>query len=385
MFGRRVRSSLPNDFVGRAAAMTGEPAVVDHVVSRIRSLDGRDWVPYWAWQAMRCEDEAFTARHDGRGHEELAALRRSSAYYSLAAYPVLQDEERQRAYGAARRVYLRVCELENCPVEVFDVPYDADRIRVYLRRPSSGSASKPLILFIRGLDSTKEVTYWDDTQILARGHAIASVDFPGMGENVCAMTLDTEKMFQAILDAFGPGGQFADAGVTVDRTVAWGLGFGGYWAYKLAAVDARVSTAISVGGPVHHAFSPSLFSILSRFKEISFLKAVTRRALGTEYKGSVAAFAKKLSLLDSGLLTQTTTPLLYVNGSEDQAVTPREAQVVSDAIPNEATRNVHLVEGAGHLAIEVLNSKVLPLCLQWIADVVVGRKTDSAPLDREYA
>lgn len=372
LFSRNIKHRLPDDFFGRAHAMTGQPEVVDDLVTKIKSLDGNCWVPAWVNEAKKWESAAADALHRGDHRSQIESLRRASAFYSIASYPRLKDEQRKNAYRSVLKLYKKASRLEGAPVRRLEIPYNDAVLYVYVRQKANVPLQRTVILFIRGLDSTKEVTYWDESELLSLGYTLVSIDFPGMGENVCAMELNSEKLFQTVLDALAPGGRYSGLNLHIDQTVAWGMGFGGYWAYKLAAVDRRVCAAINIGGPVHHAFSPGLLSYLKRFKEIVFLKEITLAALGPSFKGSLSSFIKKLSLVDNGLIYKITTPLLYINGRYDQAVPAvSEAKVIKFACPGRGKNNRKAViyQDAGHLAIEHINSKVIPLCIEWLQSI----------------
>jgi esterase FrsA len=350
---------LPRDFLGRAGAMTRDADAVAQIASRPRSLVGSDWVPHWTLAARRAE---LRAEDSTALEPRIRAIRQAAAYYSLAAYPVIEDDDRSWAYAQARRLYHQACRLEGAPAESIAVSFDGVTFPIALRRPPG--AARGLVLVLRGLDSTKEVTYWDERPILAAGFAIVSADFPGMGENRCAMTTTTEQIYRAALDV-----ALTQLGAGEVPVTAWGLGFGGYWAYRLAASDPRIVGAISIGGPVHHAFRPGLPRILRHLSEARFLQRIMRLALGPMQHSSVAAFVRQLSLVDTGTLSSLRTPLLYINGDRDVIVPLREGELIQRHAAAGAQRDVKIFEGTSHLASEVLESDVLPFCLSWVSAV----------------
>lgn len=365
--GRR----LPKDFIPRAFAMTKEPEEVTSVLNGISSMEGNIWVPAWSRCAEEWEWKGRTAMKEGKMQSALSAIQKASAYYSLAVYPWLKDDVRRAAYRKVKETFKLACEWAGTPVKSIEINFEGKVLRGYLRRPADSQGHEPLILFIRGLDSTKEIVYWDENRILQNGFAVFSIDFPGMGESDFKMEHDSERIFSAVLDAFSPHGAYGNDNLKVEQSIAWGMGFGGYWAYRLAAFDQRIRGAISIGGPVHLAFSPSLFSAFRRFREIWFITEVSRAALGVESRREVVAFMRGLSLVKQNILRRITTPLLYVNGRRDQAVTIREADIVRYEVPagSHAHRNVLVYSDAGHLAIEELERDVLPQCLEWIETI----------------
>lgn len=337
--------------------MTRDPGAVARIIGRPRSLAGPDWVPHWALAAHQAE---LCAEDSVAAEQRLRATRQAAAYYLLAAYPAIEGDDRRWAYARAQRLYRDACRLEGAPAVSVAVSFDGGTFPIVLRRPAG--IARGLVLMLRGLDSTKEVTYWDERAILDQGLAIVSADFPGMGDNRCAMTSATDQLYRAALDAALD--QLATPALPV---TVWGLGFGGYWAYRLAASDPRVVGAISIGGPVHHSFRPGLARVLRHLSEALFLQRIMRTALGPAHRGSVAGFIRRLSLVESGALSSMQTPLLYINGDRDIVVSLREAELVQRHAAAGAQRDVRIFEGASHLASEVLESEVLPLCLSWTA------------------
>jgi len=349
---------LPRDFLGRAAAMTKQPDAIARLVERPRSLAGHDWVPHWALAAHRAERHAATLADP---EARLQAIKQAAAYYSLAAYPAITDHHRAWAYSQARRTYRTACVLEGAPTELLHTTTDAVVFPSYLRRPLR--TCRGVVLILRGLDSTKEVTYWDERQILHRGFAIVATDFPGMGEHRGPLTPNTEHSYRAVLDA-----ALARLCAPSLPVIVWGLGFGGYWAYRLAAIDPRIVGAISIGGPVHHAFRPSWLRILGHLSEALFLQRILRHALGPAHHGSVKTFIRQLSLVDTGVLAQIRAPLLYINGDLDILVPAAETRAVQRHAGPGDQRDIEIFEGTSHLASEALDSHVLPYCLAWIDD-----------------
>ena len=111
------------------------------------------------------------------------------------------------------------------------------------------------------------------------------------------------------------------------RNGGWGRSFGGYWAVKLAHVEAkRIRGAVIHGGNVHYGFQekwlrPALTKTASTylFGPASLFEARSQ-ALGVKTLEEFLQAAPKLSLLTQGLLDGHSAPLLGVNGKlDDQA------------------------------------------------------------------
>ncbi|WP_396588551.1 alpha/beta fold hydrolase [Bermanella sp. R86510] len=345
--------TLPDDFFIRADAMTQQPYQVRRAAHTLKSYTHPQWVETW----VRLADEQASNTVQG--------LTIKVGFLALACYPRISDAKRESAFISLKRSYKALCELEGASAH-YDTFKVENHVVPYYYRKANSTSTKPTIIFIRGLDSFKEVRYWDEVSLLNTGYDIVGIDFPGMGENPLAMTEHADDVFITLMNhiqkRFGSQTNF----------IIWGLGFGGYWALKLGK-DSRVKAIINQGGPVHYSFKPRLKRILFHYSEIRFLKTMIAQAL--HHKQPVKRFIDKLSLKNKNVLSQISCPVLYINGQNDKTVSDREIEILKHEI-NPKLLQVQLLKNAGHLAIDQFDT-LMPQVVTWLNDLNIETRVAS--------
>ena len=128
------------------------------------------------------------------------------------------------------------------------------------------------------------------------------------------------------------------------RIGVWGASFGGYWAARLAYVEAkRIKGAVFHGGNVHYGFQrdwlvPAFTTggATYLFGAASLLEA-RAQAMGTKTMDEFLDAVPKLSLKELGLIDQPSAPILGVNGKlDDQAPVQDIYLLMEHGTPKEA-------------------------------------------------
>lgn len=339
---------IPEDFYQRASVMLGDKELVQTEFSKLHSFQNPAWTI--TWFTMAEQFSAIAKQTDS----ELEFIKKQCAALAIACYPALTDSMRQAHYISLKRCYRNLCALEGYKIKYDEFTYDAQTVPYTFRKTHQANV-KGTIFMIRGLDSFKEVRYWSENPLLEQGFNIVGIDFPGMGENPIAMTENSEHVFKALIhdvqSKYNSG----------TLTLCWGLGFGGYWAQKLAITHRNlVDGAINQGGPVHYGFKPNVKKLIFNFSEVRFLSSMIQLALNEQE--STPKFIKKLSLENNQLLNVPSSPTLYINGDLDKTASVKEFNLLEKLPQCEAVR----IRGAGHLAIDALDSKVIPKIIDWI-------------------
>lgn len=340
--------AIPEDFKLRASVMMQDRKLINEQFNRLKSFENPSWSKTWFDISEQYRFLAIDSKNP------LQNIRRQCAALAISCYPYIQDNQKEQHYQLLKKTYRYLCELEGYPVEYHYFGYQQNDIPYTLRK-STANNRKGIILMIRGLDSFKEVRYWDENPLLDQGYDIVGIDFPGMGENPCAMTVNSEKLFISLLDDIR-----LNRGNNVP-VIVWGLGFGGYWAQKIASTaPTKLHGAINQGGPIHHGFKPNLKKILFNYSEIKFLSKMIQIAL--KGKTSTHAFISKLSLAKQNLINKNITPLMYINGDQDKTASNKEF----DLLKANDLYTQTCIKGAGHLAIDALDNEVIPIIMDWI-------------------
>ncbi len=343
---------IPEDFYLRAAVMLGDEPLIHSQFNTLTSYENPSWTRTWS----NLSNKYISTISHTKG--DLPILKRICASLSIACYPCIQDERRQRCYNNLKVWYKLLCIEEGYPVQYRHFTYKGLKIPYTTRFSKSHTSTNITILFIRGLDSTKEARYWDETKLLEKGYNIVSIDFPGMGENPAVMSVNSDQLFSELIRS-----ALKLPELTSSKVICWGLGFGGYWAYKLAADDSNVIAAINQGGPIHFGFKPNIMKIIFNYSEIKFLSNMISTAL--RRSTSTRKFISKLSLLKQNKLKKICKPVLYINGNQDKTASKKDPKLLSAHIP-ERYLTSRVINNSGHLAIDALDEKVIPIISNWL-------------------
>jgi pimeloyl-ACP methyl ester carboxylesterase len=160
--------------------------------------------------------------------------------------------------------------------------------------------------------------------------------------------------------------------IDATRLGVWGGSYGGYWAAKLAFIEARrLKGAVFHGSNVHYGFQekwlrPALTERASAaiFGPIGLFQARSR-AMGVKSLEEFLAVAPKLSLMQQGLLDKPSAPLLCVNGKlDDQAPVDDIYLLMEHGTPKEARvypQGGHMGRGGG-----VKDEEIRNLIVDWL-------------------
>lgn len=346
---------LPEDFYIRAQAMLQGDSRLLHEARKLRSWQNPKWISHWE---VLAQSNLALADKSVLNDDRVLLYKKASALFAIACYPHLDSDRTNSVYNGLKQSFQKRCIAEGYPVQYRQLTFQKKNIPYTFRKGNLRNSRGECILFIRGLDSYKEVSYWDEISLLSQGYDIAAIDFPGMGENPIAMSANSHLLFESLCEEIMLTQNYAPASL-----VLWGLGFGGYWATKLLAEDFTLA-AVNQGGPIHYSFKPRLKRLLFHFNEIRFLKAMLQHGLRNTV--SVKQFVSELSLLKDQSWNQGNAKLLYINGGQDKTVSDQEVKVLEDLMDSNKLQTL-FIEEAGHLAIDVFDSQVLPSALAWLA------------------
>jgi acetyl esterase/lipase len=152
-------------------------------------------------------------------------------------------------YRKSLEVYEKAGKYFEPPLERLDIPFGDKKIPIYLRVPHDGQKHAIVINF-GGIDSFKAESYEYDEGLQKAGMASCSMDMPGVGECPIKASPAADSVFTAVID-------YLENRPDIDpqRIAIMGRSFGGYWAAKMAYVEAkRLRAAVVWGGGVHYFF-----------------------------------------------------------------------------------------------------------------------------------
>ncbi len=312
---------------------------VEAVVVRLKSLEPDHWAKVWSEPAQPHLAKAAKAEKAGNGVEARERYLKAYAYFAAARYPALFSSEMEKAYLCARDAYRRAGRYFDPPLEVVRIPFEKKEIVGYLRL-KPGKSKQPLVFHWGGIDGWKEERHSNSNAFLRAGLSCFSIDGPGTGECPVLASPDAERVFSAALDYL-----VNHPRIDPERIAVVGSSFGGYWATKVAHVEARrLRGAVNWGGGVHFFLQPTWLRESQFASSYLFNLSETRaRIFGLKTVDEFITAAASMSLLDQGWLDRPSAPMLVVNGKKDEQVPiddlylllehglPKEARVFPEA------------------------------------------------------
>lgn len=250
----------------------------------------------------------------------------ASFWFFLARFPHILNERASHAYRRHGEAYARAAKFFRDPMVRVEIPARDGNFPALLRLPRDATDPVPLVLITGGLDTWKSdpEIHFQVEDILQRGIATLAIDIAGTGEAPVPLGPGAEELHRAALEWARQ-----DARIDGTRLGAYGVGFGGYFAAKLALTDPSLKGVVQVRGPLHFAFSVENLTRLPR----STLVTLARGA-GLDYgrdAARVLALLSSMSLSCQGLLpAQEHAPLLSINGGQDELVSIRDLRWLSE-------------------------------------------------------
>lgn len=318
-------------------AAGGQIGDVDLVLLRLRDKvavaggtpDDAAWHDAWAWLAGVLERRADTGLASGSKETASENLYLSSLYHTISEHFIPpSDPLRMASYAEVLRTFERARALSAWQVERVAVPYEGTSLPAYFMPGRQGTARKPAVIFVCGLDTTKELSYLRVRQHLAeRGMHCLAIDTPGIGEALRYQKLytrhDYEVPVRAAVDYLK-----SRSDVDGERIAIIGSSLGGYYVSRAAAYEPRLKAAVAWGAIYdYHA-------VWKRRMEGKGTVAAPRFQLmfitGTDTLEKAVAAVEQFKVQPFGARIQC--PFLLVHGAEDQQVLTPDAEAMFAAI-----------------------------------------------------
>lgn len=328
-------------------------------------------------QARQIEGIAEQAR--SRGYRKTAEdmYWRAVEKYRLAQHTIFVDDHpvKIQLHAGLLRSFDRVMELSTSPIERIEVPFEGSHIQVVLhllpdRRPA------PIVLYIPGMDETKESSGSPRSYFLQRGLHYAAMDGPGQGiSNIRKIRVtdnNYERAGKAVIDHL-----LARPEVDGEQIAVMGRSMGSFWGPRIAAFDPRVKVLAATSAN----FAPKryIFNQASpRFKQVFMYMAGM-----THDEDAFDEMADRM-VLTGGYAADIRCPTLLVTGEFD-ALSPVEyAKEVFDELggPKELwvrENNFHKSNNEYDLG----GAQIEMFIADWVVDKLAG-KFDAAMNKMEY-
>lgn len=341
---------------------------VTAVLRGITSLDRDHWAEQWGKMGAQHEAGAGQLACSGASPEAIADAHFCAFnYYRIGRYPVTSTPGKMAAYRHALRNFLKAARCFDPPLEVVEIPFEGSKVVGYLQVPR-GIARPPVVMHWGGVDGWKEDRNRNSRALHRAGIATFTMDMPGTGENPLRYAdPGAERTFSAAIDYLTTRDD-----IDSSRLGVWGGSFGGYWAAKLAFVEARrIRAAVNQGGGVHHGFQeswlrPALTRTASQYLlgPASLLDA-RAYVMGVATLDALLEVAPTLSLKQQGWLERESAPLLAVNGKKDDQQPIEDVYILLEhGNPKEA----RVFPEGGHMGRSpgVSDAQIADLIVAWL-------------------
>lgn len=339
-----------------ARFLHGHIEVGDLTATMERIDDWSDWGPEWTETARVHEEMGEQAWDEGRRISAVGFFVSAARCYHLS-YFLSVDDENAHAHGLAKMVecHDRVLPYMEPAVEKIAIPFPGADLSGLLSIPA-GDGPHPIVMFLPGLDSTKEQRHGGRGSLLRRGMAVLSLDGPGQGEISPKLPIrhDYEVAVSAAID-------FLESHDRIDasRVGLIGASLGGYYACRAAAFEPRVTAAVANCGPY------SWFDCWDELPEVT--RGAFRKYSWSSSDEEAKEKARALDL--TGVAEKISQPLLVVHAMLDPLIGVEHAQRIADEAPN---ATLITVDGATH-GVSNLAYKFAPWTDDWMAERLGGR------------
>lgn len=286
---------------------------VESVLANLTRKDAELWAGEWARVAKPYEEKGAERERAGRFAEARQAYIQAYAYYATGRYPTPHTPGKLFCFRKSLELYEKAGKYFDPPLERVEIPFGDKKIPIYLRVPKDGKKHSIVINF-GGIDSFKAESFEYDEGLQKAGMASCAVDMPGVGEAPIQASAAAETIFSAVIDFLTD-----HPGIDARRIAIMGRSFGGYWAAKMAYVEAkRLRAAIVWGGGVHYFFQEDWLRRSTNAESYLMDHDIARcRLFGVDNLEDLVKPWSALSLKDQGLLDQPSCPMLLVNGKND--------------------------------------------------------------------
>jgi pimeloyl-ACP methyl ester carboxylesterase len=321
---------------------------VEGLLGSLTSLDPDLWGREWGKLGAKYEAFAEDQQKTGETKQAGETFYQAYEYYRIGRYPVPSSAEKINCYKGALRTFLKAAPTMDPPLERVEIPFEGKKVVGYLQIPRRATRP-PVVMHWGGVDGWKEDRRTNSELFHKEGLATFTIDMPGTGENPCVgQEPRAERTFSAAID-------YLETRRDIDgkRVAAMGGSFGGYWATKLAHVEAkRLRGAVNWGAGCHFTFQeewlrPALTARASQYLmgPASLLDARSF-IFGVKTLEDVLRIAPSLSLVTQGIIDRPCAPLLCINGKLDDQHPVEDIYLL---LEHGSPKDVRIIADAGHM------------------------------------
>ncbi|HEX3723915.1 MAG TPA: alpha/beta fold hydrolase [Nitrolancea sp.] len=255
--------------------------------------------------------ESIAREAEQRGHLDTARQLywKATEVYCHAQHNIFQDDNQEKIFLHQKMMecYEKVVHLADAAVELVEIPWDGVSIQARFH-PLADSQRAPTVLFLPGMDMTKELFPNPlSNPYRRRGMNVLTIDGPGQGmSNIRKIRVshdNYERAASAAIDYL-----LTRSEVDPERIAIAGTSFGSHWGTRAAALDSRVKVLAST-----HAVYGSKRAIFEeaspRFKQMFMYMA------GIHDEAEFDAMAERMDTAGAG--ARINCPTLMITGEYD--------------------------------------------------------------------
>ena len=286
---------------------------VESVLANLTSKDPELWASEWSRVAEAYEQKGAELEQSGKFEEARDAYIQAYAYYATGRYPTPHTPGKMECFHKSLRMYEKAGKYFDPVLERVEVPFGDAKIPIYVRVPQNGQ-KHPIVINFGGIDSFKAESYEYDEGLQKLGMSTCAMDMPGVGECPIKASPTAESLFSAVIEYLAKRPD-----VDAKRIAIMGRSFGGYWAAKMAHVEAqRLRASVVWGGGVHYFFQEDWLRESTNAESYLMDHDIARcRLFGVNNVDALVKPWSALSLKDQGWLDKPSCPMLMVNGKND--------------------------------------------------------------------
>ncbi len=360
-----------------SGAQIGE---IDEMCAPLRSAVERgetpttaDFLSTWVAVADRLVALGESDEQSSRTYSAADKLDRAALYYQIAERMQPHGStERAEVYAKSLDAFARSVHLGDRGLERVEVPYLGATIAGWFQPATRGDGPRPTLVFVNGLDSTKEMLVWSGLgdELTRRGVSTLHIDQPGTGEALRLSNLHASPACDWAATVFEATAARPD--VDSDRIGIAGLSLGGYYAPRALVTEPRFALGAVWGANHNWGEVQSRRLQAEGERPVPHYWEHVRWVWGAEDMDEFLALCPQISL--DGLLDQVRVPFLVTHGQNDRQISVDYAQQTFDQLVNSPKRELKIFDeitgGVEHVSVDNM-SYGRHFIADWVAETFV--------------
>jgi dienelactone hydrolase len=334
------------------------------------------FLKHWVAMADKLSDLAAEDEALGRDFSAGTKLQRASLYYITAERMQGHGHPgRGETYAKARAAFDRAMALGQENAERVEIPYGGGVIAgVFVK--AAGEGPKPVVVYVNGLDSCKELLYWSGLPgaLLRRDVSTLCIDQPGSGEALrlhnLPATHESERWASKVVDYLE-----TRADVDAKRIGMTGISLGGYYTPRAVALEPRFALGAVWGANHNWAEVQQKRLVREGENPVPHYWAHVQWVFGASDMDDFLAKAAGMTL--DGVVEKIKVPFLVTHGERDRQIALTYAHQTFDQLTGSPKRELKIFTdregGVEHVGVDNM-SYGRDFIADWIAQTF-GEKT----------